>query len=197
MHNLNKAARYCMKELDKMGIPYQKSVRFEVNTTALSRWGRFEPGRSGGTISISAILLDDRVPYRSLEQTVMHELLHTVPGCLNHGAKWKCLAERVNERLGFAISRTSSAEDLGLPAELALVQEVRREMREPYRYLLRCRQCGHEGYYKRRSRAITHPEFYRCSICGGDLDAYAMNPPRYDLPEENIFDPEKVTNPDK
>ena len=47
-------------------------------------------------------------------QTLAHEVLHTCPGCRNHGALWKEYAARMNGAYGYAISRTGTCEALGV-----------------------------------------------------------------------------------
>ena len=89
-------------------------------------------------------------------QTLAHEVLHTCPGCRNHGALWKEYAARMNGAYGYAISRTGTREALG-------VADVR-----PVRYRLVCERCGQEFCRSRRSPLVDHPERYRCR-CGGVL----------------------------
>ena len=73
-------------------------------------------------------------------QTLAHEVLHTCPGCRNHGALWKEYAARMNGAYGYAISRTGTCEALG-------VADVR-----PVRYRLVCERCGQEFCRSRRPR---------------------------------------------
>ena len=93
---------------------------------------------------------------RACMQTLAHEVLHTCPGCRNHGALWKEYAARMNGAYGYAISRTGTCEALG-------VADVR-----PVRYRLVCERCGQEFCRSRRSPLVDHPERYRCR-CGGVL----------------------------
>ena len=60
-----------------------------------------------------------------------HELIHTCPGCFDHGKKWKKYASVARERLGYLISRTVSPEDLG-------IADISQE--EP-RYKITCNGC--------------------------------------------------------
>lgn len=90
-------------------------------------------------------------------QTLAHEVLHTCPGCANHGARWKNWAARMNGAYGYDIARTDSPEKLGLPGD------------GPARYLLVCTKCGAEIGRSRCSAVVQHPERYRCR-CGGRLE---------------------------
>ncbi len=40
-----------------------------------------------------------------IKNTIMHELIHCMPYCNNHGAEFKKYARYINEKLGYNISR--------------------------------------------------------------------------------------------
>ena len=44
-----------------------------------------------------------RIWYRSLRNTLIHELIHTVPGGLCHTGEWKKWAKLVSEKTGYNI----------------------------------------------------------------------------------------------
>ena len=137
-----------------LGIPVSARIspRVAVNRRAVTRFGCCI--RRGGeyVIELSERLLE--AEERACMQTLAHEVLHTCPGCRNHGALWKEYAARMNGAYGYAISRTGTCEALG-------VADVR-----PVRY--RLERCGQEFCRSRRSPLVDHPERYRCR-CGGVL----------------------------
>ena len=139
-----------------LGIPVSARIspRVAVNRRAVTRFGCCI--RRGGeyVIELSERLLE--AEERACMQTLAHEVLHTCPGCRNHGALWKEYAARMNGAYGYAISRTGTCEALG-------VADVR-----PVRYRLVCERCGQEFCRSRRSPLVDHPERYRCR-CGGVL----------------------------
>lgn len=47
-------------------------------------------------------------------QTLLHELLHTIPGCFNHGGQWKKLADRINKKYNLKIKRCSNPKEFGI-----------------------------------------------------------------------------------
>ncbi len=134
-----------------LGIPVSARISPRV---AVTRFGCCI--RRGGeyVIELSERLLE--AEERACMQTLAHEVLHTCPGCRNHGALWKEYAARMNGAYGYAISRTGTCEALG-------VADVR-----PVRYRLVCERCGQEFCRSRRSPLVDHPERYRCR-CGGVL----------------------------
>lgn len=140
-----------------LGIPaaegIEPAVRF--NRRAKKRFGCCIRRGKVFTIELSARLLEGS--REAVMQTLAHEVLHTCPGCANHGAKWKEYAARMNGAYGYAISRTGSPEGLGLPGD------------GPARYLLVCARCGAEIGRSRRTAVVEHPERYRCR-CGGRLE---------------------------
>ena len=42
---------------------------------------------------------------KAITNTIYHELLHTLPGCQNHGKLWKMYAKKVHDLFGFNICR--------------------------------------------------------------------------------------------
>ena len=84
-----------------------------LNQRATGRFGccRFSGGRY--VIEVSARLL--AAGAEAVGETLAHEVLHTCPGCRDHGAIWKSYAGRMNGAYGYHISRTGSWEALGLP----------------------------------------------------------------------------------
>ena len=127
-----------------LGIPVSARIspRVAVNRRAVTRFGCCI--RRGGeyVIELSERLLE--AEERACMQTLAHEVLHTCPGCRNHGALWKEYAARMNGAYGYAISRTGTCEALG-------VADVR-----PVRYRLVCERCGQEFCRSRRSPLVDH-----------------------------------------
>ena len=157
MKDLKMVANECMTMLDEIGIEYGNVTRWEINTRAIKRWGQCRKTNGNYTISIASKLLEDNVDNKALETTVLHELLHTVNGCMNHGHNWQNVANKVNSRYGYNIKRTTSSEEKGIE-------------RTPYTYMVKCKDCGCEiGRYK-MSNVIQRPQNYRCGCCGGKLE---------------------------
>lgn len=161
MKDLMKLAQWCRDDLLSVGIRCGTVRTWSVNTRAKARWGLCKRiARNTFDIQIAEALLQDSVSDQSALDTIAHELLHTVPGCLSHTGKWKQLADRVNRLLPqYQIKVKSSFEDKGL--------EDNRPIPE-CRYLLKCQGCGKEIHRQKKSIVVEHPEHYRCT-CGGRL----------------------------
>lgn len=162
MKDLIKLANECMTELDAIGIQYGKINNWSVNTRAKSRWGYCKCVPGGFEIQISNRLLADNVPDIHTKNTIMHELLHTVPGGLSHTGKWKILANKVNAKYGYNIKRTTSEEEKGLES---------REVKErPVKHQYRCKGCGQTIERTRESKFTKYYDKYTCGACHGRFE---------------------------
>lgn len=173
MRDLQKIFWDCMGMMDEIGIDYGNIVGVKVNTRAKKRWGqccRKFVGRDAygnpkyeHTIDISEILLDERVPLESLQNTIIHEILHTCPGCSNHGPEWKKRAEKVKKELGYNIKRCSGNQEKGIS------DAVNKEYVK-VKYAVRCKKCGREVGKLRMCGVIKYPQNWRCGVCGGEFE---------------------------
>lgn len=99
----------------------------------------------------------------SIREVVIHEAVHLIDGCFNHGKKFKQVADIMNARYGFHISRCTSDE---------AYHEQRIQMRsEKPHWILKCPTCGHiYGPYYRAGKAVKSciemERRYSCRLCG-------------------------------
>ena len=164
MRNLDDYALQCMFELDSIGIPYGNVKSFEINTRAHSRWGQCRVIPGGFSININSDLLDERNDENGLKNTIIHELLHTCKGCLNHGARWTAYAKKVRNFLGYNIQRQSTADEKGV--------HYRTESERNYKYQLVCPECGANcGKYKNLCDTVKIAKRggYLCGRCKATL----------------------------
>lgn len=173
MRNLQRTFDDCIQMMDEIGIDYGYIKSVTVNTRAKGRWGQCRSEFKGWnvygdptyshTINISSILLDERTPLEALQSTIIHEILHTCPGCQNHGRNWEWRAEKVKRELGYKINVAESADDK------AISSEVIKDYNKP-KYKVRCKKCGREVGKYRMCKIIKYPENWRCGKCGGDFE---------------------------
>lgn len=96
--------------------------------------------------------------------TIIHELLHTCPGCMNHGKQWKTWAEKVRKTYGYNIKRTSDNDE-----KEVTTGNLNYNARE-YKYFVYCKKCGKMiAKRKRKSDLIDNIGRYTHSNCGGKL----------------------------
>lgn len=82
MKNLMKLVGECQRDLASLNIRTGNVRNWSVNTRAKARWGYCVKVSKGlFDIQIAAALLQDDVDDQAVKDTIVHELLHTIPGC--------------------------------------------------------------------------------------------------------------------
>lgn len=164
MRDIQEYAIRCMEMLDKIGVPYGNIQNVTVNNRAKKRWGLCSVVSNGFDIQINAVLLDETIDESGLMNTMLHELLHTVPGCMNHGAKWKAMADKVYKAYGIYIKRCSNAAEKGVAADMIEEMNAKR-----YKYFVSCPDCGHVFKYMRMCDCVKNPGRYHHTGCKSNL----------------------------
>ena len=166
MRNLEEYAEFCMEMLDEINIPYVRPEAFTVNTRA-ERWGQCQYMHDTGKffVDINITLLDERNGEDGLINTILHELLHTCPNCMNHGKEWKKWAAKIKRFYGYNIKRTSDFDDKDV-----ITGNFNERITE-YKYLIYCQKCGKLITKRKRQCNITeYPQlWYHNSDCKGRL----------------------------
>jgi len=157
VRDLQEYAIKCMDMLDNIGINYGNIVEVVPNTRAKKRWGQCCRIPGGYSININVALLNERNKEEGLINTILHELIHSCEGCMNHGENFKRIAGKIFRAYGYKITTTSSAADKG-------VIETTRNI--DYKYAVQCGACMNIVQRMRMSDLIKYPEFFRCK-CGG------------------------------
>lgn len=152
-----------INECKALNIPVSKKIdrNIAVNRRAKSRFASCKKNKTYSgeifTIEVSEALLaaEDNI----IKEILTHEVLHTCPGCYNHGIKWKTFAEKLNQYYGYNIKTTASYEEIGLHKP-----DVKRKIK----YIITCQKCGNQLFRQKKSKLVTQPNLYRCK-CGGKL----------------------------
>lgn len=173
MHTKDQLNRWLWEErnnLTALRIPVSDEICPEIRFAKATSWyGQcqqnrvYQGKRYKFVISISEYHLQSSE--RAIRNTLIHELLHTCPGCLNHGTKWKAYATLVQQQLGYNIIRAGGDKD-----KQSVMEAARQQKRAGYqtKYLLVCTKCGQGFIRYRKSNLVLHPEKYRCK-CGGKI----------------------------
>lgn len=158
MKNLYAVYNDCLNEVKAAGIVPGNIVDVTINTRAKKRWGRCTFVNGYYKIEISDRLLQDEVDIKAVKNTMTHEILHTVNGCMNHGANWQAVADRMNRKYPdiYNIKRTTSCEEKGIEAVPPRAD----------RWELTCQSCGKTWRYKRAPKYNINS--YHCP-CGGNI----------------------------
>lgn len=145
MKNLRALYLEVIDDMDALDIPYSKNiVEVTINRRAKARWGLCRRRGNNYYIQIAESLLDDSIDDMGAKNTIAHEIIHTCPGCMNHGTTWKMYADRLSV-FGYLIKRTDSAEDKGVKQEV---------VDKTYKYIVTCGSCGSVVAKNRRSTDI-------------------------------------------
>jgi predicted RNA-binding Zn-ribbon protein involved in translation (DUF1610 family) len=188
---LNKLYFECVDELNKIGIDILNEKQYGKITISISkrnnkRYGcckQEEPDRNykvvtklgrrkvvkyekfkKHNIEISkwVLLLDDNI----IKNTIMHELIHCMPYCNNHGAEFKKYANIINVNYDYYISR------VGDKKKDFEQSNIEYNETQKYKYKIICKSCKKEFYRQRLSRNFTRK--YRCAKCGGTFEVMTL-----------------------
>ena len=155
--------------LEKIGIPISKDICPEIRFAKATSWyGMCEPRRyHNGRMYKFRICFSEyhlASDEKSVRNTIIHELLHTCPDCLNHGPKWQKYAAVVNAKMSYDIKRCGGDKESAAES-LAKGREEKYGMG----HLLECKKCGAQWKRTRHSNFTLHPERYTCR-CGGGIE---------------------------
>ena len=156
-----------IKELRRSGIPVANSISPTVRLVkAHSFFGRCAGRHSKVNksnydyeIHISSYTLENT--YRSVQNTIYHEHLHTCADTHGHDLQWKHYASIVKARLGYNITRS------GGDKSAADIKNLRGEKKRTYtkNYIIRCPHCGQLWVRHVRTKLVLKPEKYQCGKC--------------------------------
>lgn len=98
--------------------------------------------------------LDEKI----IKNTIIHEIIHCLPNCNNHGVEFKKYAKHINDKLGYNISR------VGNKKEDYQKSNIEYKEKQEYNYHIQCINCGQSFFRKRLNRNFERK--YRCGKCG-------------------------------
>ena len=98
---------------------------------------------------------------QAVHDTICHEFIHALPGCMNHGLKWKTYCNKFMAFYpNYTLSRTTSDEGHN---EYQL---------QTSKYHFVCPNCGVIGYFNRMTRDrqfMFETQRYKCRKCGAKV----------------------------
>ena len=103
-----------------------------------------------------------------IKNTIIHELIHCLPYCNNHGKEFKKYAKYINQNLGYKIAT------LGNKKEDYIKSNIQYNENELYKYKIICNKCGQEFYRKRLNKNFLRK--YRCGKCGSKFSVISIKP---------------------
>ena len=106
-----------------------------------------------------AIEITDLGLHGDVKSTIVHELIHTVEGCYNHGPKFQEIARLLSSAYNMELGTHAGGREMELSREYRLNKA---------KYAVQCNKCGQLIVRQRATRLIKFPMTYNCG-CGGDL----------------------------
>ena len=153
----------CQSYLYDIDIPYANAIMWTVNDRGTKRVGKCSFKDGIYHIEINGILLKEDIDETALKNTIIHEMLHTAPGCMDHGKKWKYYVDLVKGKYPqYDPSKRYSSNELGItPEEFYRGKKV---------YKVRCKCCRYIYASTRSNKYYRNPSKYICAMCGSELE---------------------------
>lgn len=130
-------------------------------TKASSYWANIQRIDGGKYYRLRVSSLVELIPskelaQRRLEECMIHEMIHTMPGRFNHGEKFKAMCNKVNKKYDgiYTIRTRNDCETYG----------IHREEKPKVKFEIKCEKCGKTYYYSRKPKYDISE--YSCSKCG-------------------------------
>ena len=158
---LNKLYKECIDELNSININVEKNriIELKINTRSKKRYGCCKKiSKDRYQIEASEWVMD--LNKDIIKNTIMHELIHCMPRCNNHGEYFKKYAELINDNLGYNVTRTGNKENDFIKSNLEYLEKP-----IIYKYKIICENCNQNFLRQRVVRNFTRK--YRCGKCGG------------------------------
>lgn len=151
----NRVLNECVKSYCE---PYIYKIEFkEKSKSYWAKIGKNSKKHSGYFLRIGGLfnlIPDEELAKIRFQSTIIHELIHTIPGCMNHGSKFQRICYLVNTKYPqYKLQTATGAEDFGI------------QLDEPIpKYKIICKCCGKEYLYQRKPKLNIN--MYKCSKCG-------------------------------
>ena len=159
--NLFNLYKQCLEELKSINIDVEKNrtIKLKINTRSKKRYGCCKKiSKDIFQIEISEWVMN--LNEDIIKNTIMHELIHCMPRCNNHGEFFKNYASVINEKLGYTISRTGNKERDFSKSKIEYIEKPIN-----FNYIIICENCNYNFLRQRVRRNFTRK--YRCGKCGG------------------------------
>lgn len=182
VEKLNELYLQCLNELNSIGINMQNKeligdIDIKINKRASKKYGcckQEKPDKRYKIIQKKAhyrIIKYEKFQSHHIEisnwvmqlkddiikNTIIHELIHCIPFCNNHGKEFKKYAKYINEKLGYKITTKGNIQEDYRSSQLEYTEE------ENYKYKIICQGCGQIIYRKRFKPNLIQK--YCCGKC--------------------------------
>lgn len=134
--------RQVKKDMDSVGIPYDKNVPITVNKRLKRALGVCKSRNNKAyAIELSGIIIASDL--QELKNTICHELIHSATVGDNHGGKWRYYANKMTNSSNYTITRLHDGSKLNQSAIM-----------KTYKYKVTCSKCGTTTHYSKKTSII-------------------------------------------
>lgn len=158
-----------LNNLQNLGVQFTHSpsdYKLVINERALKRLGRCTLKKDNNNHFYYEIQINkfhnELSPRQDIMDTLIHEIIHSLPNCMNHGKIWAAIASKYNKAYNTSIYRTSKGSD-------AYNNFVKSKEQQKSSYSLSCSSCGRKWSYKRKTKLIKlvlNGKKIKCPYCG-------------------------------
>ena len=165
MRTFEKQFDMCYNQLAELGYKTELNkkryqLQFMESVTTLGRCHNHGSNRYTIYLNKNHVNVSEE---KYILDTVMHELIHSLDNCMCHTGRWKQVANMVNMRYGYNISRLETDDS-------AYSKFYNETNASRIKYELVCNSCGAVTKYQRKTKTVTnianHIGKYRCQHCG-------------------------------
>lgn len=164
--NFTSLVEEILNNLKAIGINVTTSPRdyyLEFNNRALKRYGRCEKKGNSYIIQINKYH-NELSSKEDVMNTLIHEIIHSMPGCMNHKKVWQDICEKYNFHYHTHLSRTSP-----MKGAYKKFYEEQKAKNSKIKYYIVCSNCGHHYPRKNKSKFVESSmrnEKLICGVCG-------------------------------
>lgn len=161
----NKLLAKSIKMIEELGYKSNMEIDRELRFyPAISYFGKIkkmtdENNNRYYKISLSTYHLENGE--KAVLKTLLHEVIHTLDNCFNHGSKFQEVAKKANKVYETNIGTYGSISD---------GETLNKYNKNKYKYIVKCKNCGQTIKRKVKSKLIKNLSHYCCSSCGGDFE---------------------------
>jgi hypothetical protein len=105
----------CYEELKPYNLPIAKKEDIIIKSSNISKyWGLCEKkhDETTYTIKIANSLIGEGADLKYAKGIIIHELIHTIKGCVSHARNWQGFASMLQKELGYPIMDGISIEEV-------------------------------------------------------------------------------------
>ena len=156
--DLKQEMNECISILLNLGYEVHIPTHFEINNRIVKSLGRCCRRRGVYHLEANASFLKSASP-QHVHDMIMHECIHCVEGCFDHGSKWQSVAAKVvSQYPQYSITRTGRDESYD------------KILQTKYKYEISCSRCKKSnGKYLRNSKTLDSIRMnqgrYLCGYC--------------------------------